>query len=81
MKLHLLVTPDMINIIPETTKILFKKEIEYTSEEELVKGENMILEDTRENFIKWLKPFDGIWIGTGDPQHESFQIMHIKDED
>jgi len=41
----------------------------------------MILEDTRENFIKWLKPFDGIWIGTGDPQHESFQIMHIKDED
>lgn len=89
MKLHLLVTKEMMNTMPETVEIIFQHHIDmvvYNPDNiskvlDTVRGENMILEDTRENFIKWLKPFDGVWVGTGVPQHESFQIMHIKDED
>ena len=74
--------------MPATTQILFETPVEmltFKAEDPSqiagsVKGANAIVEDTVENIIKWLKPFDGIWVGNGVPQLEQFTVMHIKDE-
>jgi hypothetical protein len=44
-------------------------------------GDNAIIEGEENDIVKWLKPFDGVAVGTGrSPQFEQFTIMHIKDE-
>lgn len=88
MKLYLLVTDEMKASMPDTvnvihnyghTKVIFPNE-NGNIENEMV-GDNITIEATNEDLIKWLKPFDGIAIGIGgSPQFEQFEIMHIKDE-
>ena len=43
-----------------------------------ISGRSVIMEGPEEAFIKWLKPFDGIWVGVGQPFEEKFQVAHIK---
>lgn len=40
-------------------------------------GNSVVLEGITEDFIEWLKPFDGVAVGCGTPQLEKFTIMHI----
>lgn len=79
MHLHLLLTPEL-SPIPKTCKIVhdfgplvvvfdgFDKE-----------GKHCVVEDTQENIITWLKPFDGFVKGNGNPMMESFTIVHVKE--
>jgi thioredoxin reductase len=88
MKLYLLVTDEMKATMPKTIniianygkiKVVFPDE-NNNIEHEMV-GDNVSIEATNEDLIKWLKPFDGVAIGTGgSPQFEQFEIMSIKDE-
>ena len=44
-------------------------------------GDNAVLEGKDEDFVKWLKPFDGFAVGVGgSPQFEQFEIAHIADD-
>ncbi len=88
MKLYLLITdemkatmPDTINVIANygNIKVVFPNEKGEIGHE--MHGDNVVIDATKEDLVKWLKPFDGVAIGTGgSPQFEQFEIMHIKDE-
>jgi hypothetical protein len=43
-----------------------------------VAGDHMALEGEPEAFQKWLRPFDGVWVGQGSPIMQSFVVKHIK---
>lgn len=81
--LHLLLTPDIAATKPSTTAIIrdygqltviFGNNIETRKT-----GLHCVVEDTRANLIAWLKPFDGFVKGSGIPQFEQFEIVHIKE--
>lgn len=81
MLLHLLLTDDIKETMPDTVKVkndfgplwvVFEKGRKH--------GQHCIVEDTTENMIKWLSPFDGFVKGNGVPMMESFSIAHIKPE-
>ncbi len=75
MKLVMLLESKM-NPIPETIKTLENwGYVGITSGEE---GDHVYLEGSQEEFKKWLKPFDGVWVGVGTPQFQNFEVMHIK---
>ena len=82
MKQHLLVTPEMKEVMPESIEVLFTAGTIYVCFEDIddMEGENMLLEGDQDVFVEWLKPFDGIAVGNGVPQLEQFSIMHIKDD-
>ena len=43
-------------------------------------GDNAVVKGEQQDIIKWLKPFDGVAIGSGgSPQFEEFKIVHISD--
>jgi len=86
MKLHLLLTVDIAKTMRESTKIIhdwgdilvvFGK---FEGKFETKHGKHCVVEDTTENIISWLKPYDSIIKGNGTPMAESFEIVHIKDE-
>ena len=89
MQQHLLVTDEMWRTKPESLEVVFdagrievvfhEKDNPDNIEFEMF-GRNMILEGDQQDFVDWLKPFDGIAVGNGVPQLEQFSIMHIKDE-
>lgn len=87
MQQHLLLTEELRKTMPTTTKVVFSMPIDMVvhdhdsmKAQDVIKGENVIVEDTKENIIAWLKPFDGVWIGNGVPQMEHFEVMHIRDD-
>lgn len=83
MKLQLLLSKDMQETMPKTCKIILNfGEISVVFEEDkiVIEGLHCVVEDTQENIVKWLKPFDGVAVGNGIPQLEQFRIMHIKDD-
>lgn len=87
MQQHLLLTEELRKTMPATTKVVFTTPIDMIIHDPdtlkfrgSVQGENAIVEDTKENIIAWLKPFDGVWIGNGVPQMGHFEIMHIRDD-
>lgn len=41
-------------------------------------GLHCVVEDTQENIVNWLKPFDDFVKGNGTPQTEQFTIVHKK---
>ena len=79
MKLHLLLTPDIAKTKPETCKILTDfGQLTVRFDSQLIKtGLHCIIEDTQENIINWLKPYDGFIKGNGIPHLEEFEIVHI----
>lgn len=85
---HLLITDEMRATMPETVKEVFNFGRIHVIFPALKEGEphlnmfgdNAVVEAETEEMIKWLKPFDGIAIGNGSPQMESFTIMHIDEK-
>jgi hypothetical protein len=89
MLLHLLLTQELKNSIPNTVKItrnfgnievIFPND--YGEEGHLF-GDNVFVEAEINEMIMWLKPFNdnhGIVVGYGAPQMEQFRIMYIKNE-
>lgn len=88
MQLHILLTHEIKAAMPDTVKVLVnygeigvifpaEKADEITHS---MNGDNAVVEGTQEDVIKWLKPFDGVPIGSGVPQAEEFTIMHIKND-
>lgn len=43
-------------------------------------GRHCVIEGPGDAIVEWLMPFDGIAIGNGSPQMESFTIKHVKRE-
>jgi len=80
MQQHLLVTPEMRKTMPESLEIIFNAGNIYVCFEDIIDmaGDNMILEGEQDDFVNWLKEFDGVPVGDGIPQLERFTIMHIK---
>lgn len=84
MKVHLLMTPEIAVKKPESAMILFDfGELEvifgdYEDEKSIIRGRHCVIEDTEEIIIDWLKQFDGVPIGNGNPIQERFEIKHIK---
>lgn len=82
-KLHMLLTDDVLSVIPPTTQItdnygklmvVFGSNINNTRT-----GKHCIVSDTEENLKNWLKNFDEIIVGCGTPMLESFTITKLKD--
>lgn len=44
-----------------------------------VRGTSMFLEGPQEAFVRWLKPFDGIW-KTSNPMLGDWNVFHIRDD-
>lgn len=83
MILRLLLTPDIAATKPATTKIIKEwgqTTVVFAGDPSARKtGLHCIVEDTEENIINWLRPFDGFVKGVGiNPQMEEFEIVHIK---
>ena len=83
MRLHLLLTPELLEKIPETAKITNEwgdLTVIFGDGDFERRGLHCFVEDTKENFVNWLHQFDGVVIGNGSPMTEQFSIMHIDDE-
>ena len=80
MLIDLLLTPEIQEKMPSTTKIVENYgKITCVFEDFDLEGLHVVLEDSLENFKQWLKEFDGIAIGNGNPISQKFRIMHVKD--
>lgn len=86
MQLVLLVEEKM-KPLPQNVKVvknfdepegMFGKTSIHGSNGENISGDHMILEASEETFKDWLRGFDGVWVGKGSPQMQSFEVMHIK---
>ena len=86
---NLLLTKELKASLPESIKITFNfGEITVVfppAEGETdwldMVGDNAVLDGPDEDFIKWLKPFDGFALGVGgSPQFEKFEIRHIAND-
>ncbi len=88
MKIQLLLTLELLASQPESVKTIFDagkidvifQGLESEKDDVILTGNNAVVEGSKEDIIAWLKPFDGIAVGNGVPQMESFTIMHINDE-
>lgn len=86
MKVDLLLTEEIAATKPESAKIIFDfgkinvifKAIEETDQDMVATGIHCVIEDETENIKNWLRPFDGVIIGDGNPQLQNFSIMHVK---
>ena len=79
MQIHLLLTPDIRATMPATTKITQDwGNLRVIFPEKTYYGTHCFVEDTQENIFAWLRPFDFFIEGNGNPQMETFHIMHIK---
>lgn len=79
MRLHLLITKEMMDTKPRTTEIDHEwGELSVVFGDRTVTGLHCFVSDTQNNLTNWLKPFDGVPVGNGSPMMESFTIMHIK---
>lgn len=78
MKLHLLLTNDIAQTKPDTCKVIMDfGQLLVKFDKETRTGLHCVVEDTQENIINWLKPYDGFVKGSGIPQFEEFSIVHI----
>jgi hypothetical protein len=76
--LHLLLTDDISKTKPETCKVIMNfGTLSVFFADEIRTGLNCIVEDTDENIVNWLKPYDGFVKGVGSPMLERFSIVHI----
>jgi hypothetical protein len=74
-----LLTNDIAQTKPETCEIVmdFGQLAVMFDEGEIRRGLHCVVEDSQENIINWLKPYDGFVKGSGVPQFEQFSIAHI----
>lgn len=87
MTVNILLTDEVKATMPETLNIPINfgrisvrfPAIDSKDEPLILHGDNAVVEGDTEEFIKWLKPFDGVAVGVGgSPQFEKFEIKHIK---
>lgn len=80
MQLHLLLTCDIDETRPQSCKIVmdFGQLLVKFGDTESRTGLHCVVEDTQENIVNWLKPFDDFVKGNGTPQTEQFTIVHKK---
>lgn len=88
MQVHLLLTPEIREAMPESVNVLMtfgEINVVFPNNEDgafdaktFITGENAIVEAEEHHIINWLRPFDGIVVGVGSPTREEFEIMHIK---
>jgi len=86
MKLDLLLTDEIAATKPESAKVIMdfgKIEVIFKAnnccdEDMIATGIHCVIEDETENIQNWLRPFDGVIIGDGNPQLQNFSIMHVK---
>ena len=84
---NLLLTDELKATMPKTIKVLQNfgnTHVVFPDENDVIQhsmiGDNAVIEATETDIVAWLKPFDGVAVGTGgSPQMEKFTIMHIKD--
>ena len=83
-KLHILLTPEVQSKKPDSAEIIMEwgqlKVVFGGNLNDTQTGIHCFIEDTKENFIKWLGKFDGVVIGNGVPMMESFTVMHINEK-
>ena len=81
MKLHLLLTTDIALTKPKTCKIImnFGWLVVRFGDNTEKEGIHCVVEDETDNIVGWLKQYDGIVKGNGNPITEQFEIVHIKD--
>jgi len=86
MIVNILLTDEVKATMPETLKIPHNfgrisvrfPAVNPKDEPLILHGDNAVVEGDTQEFIKWLKPFDGVAISEcGVPQLEQFVIMHI----
>lgn len=80
MKLHLLLTSDIAQTKPDTCIVIMDfGQLTVRFEDGTTRhGLHCVVEDTQDNIVEWLRPFDGFVKGSGVPQMESFTIAHVK---
>ena len=82
MQLHLLLTTDIAMTMPSTCKTIqdYGSLVVRFDNGSFKRGIHCIVEDTTDNIVKWLRPFDAFVRGSGSPIMESFSMQHISDE-
>ena len=60
---------------------LYRVGIECAEGGKITFGSHMLIEGEVEAIKKWLVPFDGVWIGVGQPIEQRFEISHIAEEE
>lgn len=84
MKLHILLTDNVRKTMPKTTEVVRDYgmlTVIFDEGKTKAFGIHCIIEDTKENIIEWLKPFDGVILGNGNPMMESFKVYHVKNNE
>ena len=86
---NILLTPEIRATLPQSVVITHNfgtidvrfPALDPKEEPMILRGDNVVIEGEQDDIVNWLKPFDGVAVGTGgSPQFEHFTIMHIKDE-
>jgi hypothetical protein len=76
-----LLLEDKLLPVPETIKIIFDAGhlpvIMNDKQQSFYVGDHVILEGDKGEFIKWLKPFNGILVGFGPMPLQQFKMRHI----
>jgi hypothetical protein len=82
MQLHLLVTSQMEPIPPGVTVLADFGELalHVDGPEPDPDGRHVAVEAPTEAIVAWLAPFDGVWVGNGQPAQQDFTVRHIRQE-
>lgn len=79
MLIDLLLTPEIQEKMPSSARIVENYgKITCIFDDFKLEGLHVIIKDSPENFKEWLKEFDGIAVGNGNPIMQEFTIMHVK---
>jgi hypothetical protein len=93
MRIHLLVTPEMEPIPDDIKVVADFDTIEvmtatrrHTDDKDDFKddfkggkltGRHLAIEGENEAVVAWLKPFDDVWLGVGQPFEQEFTVVHV----
>lgn len=79
MVIHLLVQPNMEPLPSNITVVQNYWDISITTDQGIIDGKHMVVEGTEDAIKNWLRPFDGVWLGVGQPIAQEFEVVHISD--
>lgn len=79
-KLHLLVEPKMEPIPADLEVTIFDGDLRIVDEhgKPLATGMHVGLNGSEESIKRWLRPFEGVYVGKGAPALQEFDICHIR---
>lgn len=86
MEIHLLATPSLFATIPPEIKVLndwglvtiIADKKTKNRKRIFITGQHIHVSGEKADFIKWLGPVKGFWLGIGSPMLQRFEIHHIK---